>query len=247
MKPKCYSYIRFSTPQQIKGSSLKRQLTLSKEYAEKHNLELDESLTIKDFGISAYATGKESGKHRDKGNLGLFIDAIKAGKIPPGSFLIVENLDRLSREEITTAQFLFLEIIKKGITIVTLTDGQEYSKKSVDENPLQLIVSITVLMRGHEESKTKSQRLQKAWEFKRKNIDNKKLTSMCPGWLKLSKDKTEFIIIEKRADIINKIFQWSASGIGRATIVKKLNEEGIKSFRKKTWHASYIQKVLSSI
>ena len=50
--PKAYSYIRMSTQKQLKGDSLKRQLDLSKEYAEQHNLELDES--ISDIGISAF-------------------------------------------------------------------------------------------------------------------------------------------------------------------------------------------------
>ena len=31
--PKCYSYIRFSTPEQSKGDSLRRQLELSANYA----------------------------------------------------------------------------------------------------------------------------------------------------------------------------------------------------------------------
>ena len=40
---KAYSYIRFSTPEQIKGDSLNRQLQLSKSYAKHHNLILDKS------------------------------------------------------------------------------------------------------------------------------------------------------------------------------------------------------------
>jgi len=36
--PICISYVRFSTPEQLKGDSLKRQLKLSQEYADKHGL-----------------------------------------------------------------------------------------------------------------------------------------------------------------------------------------------------------------
>jgi DNA invertase Pin-like site-specific DNA recombinase len=35
-KPTAYSYIRFSTPEQIKGDSLRRQVELSEAYAAKH-------------------------------------------------------------------------------------------------------------------------------------------------------------------------------------------------------------------
>ncbi len=56
--------IRFSTLEQYKGSSLKRQLKLAEEYAKKNGLKLDESLNLQDLGISAF---KE--EHRTKGAL----------------------------------------------------------------------------------------------------------------------------------------------------------------------------------
>jgi len=36
-----YSYIRFSSPELLKGDSLRRQLELSEEYAHKNGLRLD--------------------------------------------------------------------------------------------------------------------------------------------------------------------------------------------------------------
>ena len=36
MQPKAYSYIRFSTPEQALGDSLRRQVQLAEEYARKH-------------------------------------------------------------------------------------------------------------------------------------------------------------------------------------------------------------------
>ena len=57
--PRCYSYIRFSTSEQLKGDSLRRQLELTREYADKHGLVLDESLSMRDLGFqhSAVKTG----------------------------------------------------------------------------------------------------------------------------------------------------------------------------------------------
>lgn len=49
--PLAYSYIRFSTPDQLEGDSQRRQLELSLNYCEKNGLKLDESTTIKDFGF----------------------------------------------------------------------------------------------------------------------------------------------------------------------------------------------------
>lgn len=91
--PIAYSYIRFSHPTQIKGDSLRRQLSRSEQFAQQHGLELD--TTMRDPGLSAY-----TGEHRHKGALSAFLARVEAGAIAPGSYLIVENLDRLSREQV---------------------------------------------------------------------------------------------------------------------------------------------------
>ena len=98
MEPKAYSYIRFSSPEQEKGDSLRRQIQLSEEYCKQHGLILEDTLLLTDKGLSAY-----KGNHRTKGALGEFLRLVEEGKIPPGSVLLVENLDRLSREQILDA------------------------------------------------------------------------------------------------------------------------------------------------
>jgi DNA invertase Pin-like site-specific DNA recombinase len=62
------------------------------------------------------------------------VDAIKSGAVKSGSYLIVESLDRLSREQVLKAQSLFLSIIQAGICLVTLTDGRVFTIR--DEDPL---------------------------------------------------------------------------------------------------------------
>ena len=93
---KAYSYIRFSRPEQEMGDSERRQLEASRKYAKENGFILDETLT--DRGLSAY-----HGTHRNKGHLGEFLKLAESGQIPEGSLLIVENLDRLSRQDILTA------------------------------------------------------------------------------------------------------------------------------------------------
>src|ERR1700739_3168974 len=93
---KPYSYARWSTPEQARGDTLRRQLEMSREYAAEQGLELDE--TFRDPGVSAYR-----GKNRHEGALANFIAQIDSGKIERGSFLLVESLDRLSREQVLFA------------------------------------------------------------------------------------------------------------------------------------------------
>lgn len=94
-----YSYVRFSTPQQLKGDSLRRQLEASERYVTENGLVLDETLNLRDLGISAFR-----GKNVERGALGAFIKAIETGKVKEGSYLIVESLDRLSREKEVVAE-----------------------------------------------------------------------------------------------------------------------------------------------
>jgi len=121
---KAYSYIRFSTPEQIKGDSLRRQTELSAKYALEHNLNLDESLTFRDLGVSAFNQSNLS----NGGQLRAFLDAIDQGVVSSGSYLLVESLDRISRAEILDALEVFTGILNRGITIITLADNMEYPR-----------------------------------------------------------------------------------------------------------------------
>ena len=130
---KAYSYIRFSSAEQQKGDSLRRQRVARDEFIAKHNalqkkkekageepdyLELDDQ--ILDLGLSGY-----KGEHiADGGALGAFLERIRQKQIAAGSILIVEHLDRLGRMEVVDQLEIFLGIIRQGVEIVTLIDGK---------------------------------------------------------------------------------------------------------------------------
>lgn len=71
-----YSYVRFSSPDQAKGDSLRRQLAASQQYADEHGLTLD-TRTFQDLGTSAF-----HGDNSVSGKLGTFISAIDAERFP---------------------------------------------------------------------------------------------------------------------------------------------------------------------
>jgi DNA invertase Pin-like site-specific DNA recombinase len=160
MKPRAYSYLRMSTDIQLKGHSRQRQLEASKGYAEEHGLELADNAQLEDIGISAF-----KGANLKNGALGQFLAAVKAGTVERGSYLLVESLDRLSREEILTAHTLFLGIVQSGINLVTLIDKRLYTAKTT--GLVDMITSLVIMERAHEESKTKSVRVGAAWKSKR--------------------------------------------------------------------------------
>ncbi|WP_431223010.1 recombinase family protein [Serratia sp. L9] len=148
--PKLYSYIRWPSERQAKGTTLKRQMESAKAFALMNDLELIE---IIDPGVSAFR-----GKNTKSGKLGDFIDAVRQGAIPADSWLYVEHLDRLTRQDVTTAQKLFIEILELGLTLVMGMDKRSFTLESVNQNPTELMISILMFSHSNEESKTKQSR-----------------------------------------------------------------------------------------
>lgn len=78
----------------------------------------------------------------------------------------------------------------------------------------------------------------------REQVKIKKLMG-CPGWLKLSEDRTSFIFDPKKAEIVQKIFEASISGLGGYTIAKQLNAKKVPAFGPSPkWDQSTIHNML---
>lgn len=181
--PNVYSYTRFSTPEQAAGDSYRRQSEAAAKWAKERGLVLDEKLALSDEGVSAFRGANTA----EDAGLGRFLYACREGLIDPGSYLIVENLDRISRADPFDAQAQFMEIVRNRVTIVTLQDGQEYSRERMTAEPWALMAAFMVAVRAHEESKTKGRRVAAAWAEKRRRVrdgTDPMLTGRAPPWLR---------------------------------------------------------------
>jgi DNA invertase Pin-like site-specific DNA recombinase len=242
--PIAISYWRWSTPEQTRGHSGERQLDLSRRWAESRRIHLVE---IVDPGVSAYY-----GRNRSEGALASFLAYVEAGKIPEGSFLLIETFDRLSREELFTALNLFLRIISYGITIVTLRDGQEFNRETLNEAiPTRLLTSILAMSLAHQESRLKSERISATWEKRRQVARARQIpmSANCPGWLRISGegDNRQLEPIPERVAIIRRIFDETVRGLGHWKIAERLNLDGAEAYRsKKGWNPSSVRKIQSN-
>lgn len=126
-RPKAYSYVRFSTKRQAKGDSLQRQLDRSRSYAAEFDLDLQE-VTYEDLGVSAFDRANVT-----TGRLSAFIQAAESGAIERGSYLLVENLDRLSRADLSDGIALLDRLVKFGIRVVTLIDKKVLDEESIKD------------------------------------------------------------------------------------------------------------------
>jgi DNA invertase Pin-like site-specific DNA recombinase len=240
LKLKAYSYLRISTGAQNAGDGIRRQMDASARYAAENDYDLVEE--IRDVGVSGF-----HGRNAKEGALGDFLAAIYDGVVASGSVLIVESLDRLSRDGATKAFSQFAGILSKGITIVTLLDGQVYTESSVNSNPGQLFTSLGIMIRANEESATKSKRLKAAWHKKRADISGKKLTSRAPAWLEMNNDRTGFLVRPEAAVSVQKIFDLCVNGMGIYTIARYLNgnlDRYPTIARAARWNNSYVSKIL---
>ncbi len=223
--PKVYSYRRFSDPRQASGSSDDRQLEYAQRWAAQCGLELDESLSMRDEGLSGYHS-----RHVSHGTLGVFLRAVEDGRIEVGSVLVVEGFDRLSRAEPLKAQAQLTQIIHAGIKVVTAVDGQEYSLETIRANPYKLIHSLVMMILAHEESDNKSRRVRAA------------IRRQCAGWQAgtfrgvirngrdpqwLRQDGTGWAMLDERAAALRYAVQRFIEGLGATKIMREMAALGM--------------------
>lgn len=243
MKPTCYSYSRYSRPEQSKGHSFTRQTERAEAYAAEKGLVLDNKLKMDDKGRSAY-----SGKNVTDGALGAFLKEIEAERVAPGSFLLVEDIDRLSRLPVMEALGIFQKIIGAGITIVTLSDGAQYSLERLKNDWTPLMPLLVAMARGHGESERKSDLLGRVWRAKKVKARDagKPLGDNAPMWLVYSREDDCCRLYPPLTALVRRIFQLSINGHGMGAIAKILNGEGIKTFKGKDWGNSSLVKILQN-
>lgn len=242
--PTAYSYKRFSSEKQAKGDSLRRQTEMAERYVHGNpqlNLLLDTERHLTDEAMSAY-----KGTHKTKGALGVFIRAVEDEQIEKGSYLLVESLDRLSRQQPIDAMTQLIDLVKCGIIVVTLNDQKVYSTETLKgaEGTFVLMASLIGMARAFEESDTKGRRVKAAWQNKFDKIkDGVQLTKRVPFWL--TPDRK---IRSDKASIVKRIYNEYSKGWGTTVIVKGLNRDGVAPPTEKItyWNVSTVKKILKS-
>lgn len=235
------AYLRFSSLQQVQGDSVRRQKKLIEEWLKNNKGYYLDPVTFEDLGLSAYR-----GKHAISGAFSEFMEAVQHDLIETGSVLLIESLDRLSREKIGDATERLRAILKAGIDVVTLIDGTHYTRDSLND-PYSIIKAILIAQRANEESEIKSKRQKAVWAEKRKLAaeSGKIMTRHCPYWLKVNDSGNDFEVIEDKANIVRFIFEMRLDGRSFEKISQTLNEQGKENLRGKIskWNSSSIERL----
>lgn len=234
-------YGRYSSKGQKDGSSIERQL----EDARAHIARMGwtEKDVVLDEGKSAW-----KGDHLSTGNLGKLTSRIKAGMVPAGTVILVEKLDRLSRQKRRTTQRWLEDVTGLGIDIATVDGARRYSDASLTASMWEVVEILIKAELAWAESQQKSERTIDGLARKRAKAATTgiSLSNRSPGWIRVEGDKR--IAIPERADVVRLIYEWTADGMGTAVIAKRLNETLTPAWggSYKAWAPTFVANIVTS-
>lgn len=230
---KAYAYIRFSRAIQATGDSENRQLTA---------LELFETTTGTKIVEIVYDKGKSAfrGDNARSGNFKEMLDRMQSGAIRRGDYLVVESIDRITRQRVLDGVELLQGILKKGINIYTTVDQKTYSYNDPSRDFENLLMISLIAKRANEESETKSGRLLSAWKARKAKAENgeviiKKGKSIPYG---LRVENNKFVIQKEEQEEIKQLFELLLQ-FGINTAITKINETSLKK-----WNNGTLNKII---
>ncbi|MPQ65360.1 MULTISPECIES: recombinase family protein [unclassified Pseudomonas] len=234
--PNAYAYVRYSSTVQSSGDSVDRQTSPLKSFEKDTGVDIVE--TIIDEGVSSFR-----GDNANKGKFKEILARIDRGVIRRGDYLVVESIDRITRQRVLDGVELLQSILRAGVKIYTTTDSQCYSYDNPDRDFENLIMISLIAKRANEESEIKSKRRKSAWnKAKLAAFENgKKFNAHNPPYgFHYDVITEQFVIAEDEASEIRLIFELlKTMGVSNAT--RRVN---ISSKRK--WTSRQIAQMIEN-
>jgi len=228
-------YARFSNQEQSRGSSKARQLKLCREMISDKEWQLSEDRVLIDQGLSAF-----SGANRASGGLlHQFEQDAEAGLFRNGHVLVVEHIDRISRQGHEEVLPFVTKMTQAGVTVAVAATRRIY--KAYERVELGAVIEAVVAAElARQESENKSKRLKAAQNDRIKLAQESASvgqhishTRTVPGWIDVERtsklsDRPRYLMTlnASRVDVLREIFQWTIDGYGTPAIAKMLNGRG---------------------
>lgn len=248
----CTIYARFSNHEQAHGDSQERQLRLCREMALRNHWKVVQEVI--DEGRSAF-----TGVNRMEGSmLWEFEQRARSGALKGGHVLVVENLDRISRQGYDVVLPFLRDMTMNGITVATVDGGRIYrANERVELGPV--IEAVVKAELAREESEKKSQRLREAQKRKVEQAqayaDKGEFiatTKIVPAWIDVDDATYAMSLNEERVRVLREIFQLTIDGYGTPAIAKMLNARGEPVWNNRGrksnhgWTVGYLTKIVVS-
>lgn len=200
-------YERLSRDDELQGesNSIVNQKKILEEYASKNNL--SNIIHFTDDGIS--------GTQFDRPGFMAMMNGVNTGDI---GCIIVKDMSRLGRDYLKVGQCM--EILRqKGVRLIAINDNVDSFYREDDFTPFRNIMNEWY-------ARDTSRKIQST--FRSKGESGKHTASSPPyGYIKDEKDKDKWIVDEKAAQIVRRIFNLTMQGNGPYRIAKILEAEKV--------------------
>ena len=200
-------YERLSRDDELEGesNSIVNQKKILEEYASKNNL--TNIIHFTDDGIS--------GTQFDRPGFMDMMNGVNTGNI---GCIIVKDMSRLGRDYLKVGQCM--EILRqKGVRLIAINDNVDSFYREDDFTPFRNIMNEWY-------ARDTSRKIQST--FKSKGESGKHTASTPPyGYIKDEKDKNKWIVDEKAAEVVRRIFNMTMQGNGPYRIAKILESEKV--------------------
>ena len=200
-------YERLSRDDELEGesNSIVNQKKILEEYASKNNL--TNIIHFTDDGIS--------GTQFDRPGFMEMMNGVNTGNI---GCIIVKDMSRLGRDYLKVGQCM--EILRqKGVRLIAINDNVDSFYREDDFTPFRNIMNEWY-------ARDTSRKIQST--FRSKGESGKHTASTPPyGYIKDEKDKDKWIVDEKAAQIVRRIFNLTMEGAGPYKIAKILEADKI--------------------
>ncbi|HES5799658.1 TPA: recombinase family protein [Streptococcus pyogenes] len=200
-------YERLSRDDELEGesNSIVNQKKILEEYASKNNL--TNIIHFTDDGIS--------GTQFDRPGFMEMMNGVNTGNI---GCIIVKDMSRLGRDYLKVGQCM--EILRqKGVRLIAINDNVDSFYREDDFTPFRNIMNEWY-------ARDTSRKIQST--FRSKGESGKHTASTPPyGYIKDEKDKDKWIVDEKAAQIVRRIFNLTMDGAGPYKIAKILEADKI--------------------
>lgn len=216
------AYARFSSNNQ-REESIDAQLRAIREYCEKENIEL----------IAEFTDEAVSGKTDDREDFQNMINQILKGYLQV-DYVLVHKFNRLSRDKYNSA-FYKKKLKDIGVKVVSVT-------QKIDDTPEGEMLEGFLEVIDQYYSQNLALEVRKGLKenaLKGKHNGGRKM-------LGLSVDENGYYYANDDAWIVRRIFEEYASGIPKAEICRRLNEEGIRNQYGRTFNSRHIYDLLKN-
>jgi len=169
--------------------------------------------------VDTYIDNGLTGTNFDRPNFQRMLADIENGKI---NCVIVKDLSRLGRNAIDTGYYVEQYFVQHKIRFISVNDNYDTADESSTRNgiilPLKNMVNEAYALDIGKKIKSAAHQAM---------LDGDYIGSRAPfGYKKAPDNCHKLIIDEATAPIVRQIFEWAASGMGKNTIVVRLNEMG---------------------